>query len=242
MRLYFLFLLVFIKSIAQETLYGTDNLNNQYYIKNNNTILKKNIKSESQYTNIALGNISNIDITNPLKIVVYYHDFNTAIILDNQLNKIDTVNFFERNIRFATKATANKLWIFNEETHQVELYNYRIKKTELTSENLFQEVPIKFKSDFNHVYVLTKKHTLIAFDSFLNSKVISKEKKITDFDVDNQTVVIKEGSVFYSLYKKEYKKIITLESDKKTSFSIKGDTLFIFDGKQIQSYNVPKFD
>jgi hypothetical protein len=37
--------------------------------------------------------ITKVDLQNPLKIVLFYESFNSALLLDNQLNEIQKINF-----------------------------------------------------------------------------------------------------------------------------------------------------
>ena len=62
--------------------FTTDQFGN-YYDVNDVEIKKFNLKGELQYTysNNLLGKISNIDASNPLKIIVYFRDFTKILIL-----------------------------------------------------------------------------------------------------------------------------------------------------------------
>ena len=51
-----------------------------------------------EYKNISLGKITKVDLQNPLKIVLFYENFNTAVLLDNQLNETQKINFSENTI------------------------------------------------------------------------------------------------------------------------------------------------
>src|ERR1044072_6465154 len=56
----------------------TDNLNNSYLLNKNNQLKKLNDKGDSASVSNALkkfGDIYSVDISNPLKILVYYKDF-----------------------------------------------------------------------------------------------------------------------------------------------------------------------
>src|SRR5690349_15983847 len=73
------------EELENKTYVGFDGLGNNYYIKNN-VFIKQNETQTWEYKNVALGKITSVDYVNPLKIVVFYEDFNTIITLDNQLN------------------------------------------------------------------------------------------------------------------------------------------------------------
>ena len=49
---------------------------------------KKTPKKTFSYSNIELGKLSMVNIQNPFKIILFYADFNTAILLDNNLNEL----------------------------------------------------------------------------------------------------------------------------------------------------------
>ena len=57
-----------------------DNLNNIYLLNKNNQLKKLNDKGDSVAVSNALkkfGDIYSVDVSNPLKILVYYKDFST---------------------------------------------------------------------------------------------------------------------------------------------------------------------
>src|SRR5690606_23871748 len=81
--------LKFISTIAVEAdlYFGKDALGYDYFSKNN--VLYKQKNSEKwEYKNLSLGKITLVDLINPLKILVFYQDFNSVVLLDNQLSEI----------------------------------------------------------------------------------------------------------------------------------------------------------
>ena len=68
------------------------------------------------------GNPSYIDVSNPLKILVYYKNFSTVVILDRLLTIRNTINFRKQNI-FSVKAIAtsydNNIWIYDEQDNKL---------------------------------------------------------------------------------------------------------------------------
>lgn len=70
------------------------------------------------------GNPSSIDVSNPFKVLVYYKNFSTAVILDRMLASRNTINFRRQNI-FSVKAITtsydNNIWLFDEQ-------DYKLKK------------------------------------------------------------------------------------------------------------------
>ena len=76
-------------SINADKFIGVDDFENSYYINHNN-LYKKTAQTIYSYANSQLGEITSVDITNPLKILVFYRDFNAVLLLDNRLNELTT--------------------------------------------------------------------------------------------------------------------------------------------------------
>jgi hypothetical protein len=100
--------------------FTVDNLGNIYLINKNNQLkeLTANGDSVAVYNAVSrYGDIYYIDVTNPLKILVYYKDFATIVVLDRLLNIINTIDLRGQGI-FQVKAIAsaydNNVWIYDE--------------------------------------------------------------------------------------------------------------------------------
>lgn len=97
-----------------------DNLGNIYLVKSNNQIKKLNDKGDSIgiYNDIKrYGNISSIDATNPLKLIVFYKDFSTIAILDRFLNYRNRIDLRSQNmpqIKLVTNSYDNNYWLYDE--------------------------------------------------------------------------------------------------------------------------------
>src|SRR3954471_3752167 len=67
--------------------FTTDNIGNIYTIKEDELIkYLPSGKFFARYSNLRLGNITYVDATNPLKLILYYRDFQQLVFLDNQLS------------------------------------------------------------------------------------------------------------------------------------------------------------
>ena len=78
---------VFLLMIPQNTSFATaDNFSNTYLV--NGYELQKYDSTGlfvSRYSNNRLGRVGFVDATNPLKILIWYTDFQTAVFLDRNL-------------------------------------------------------------------------------------------------------------------------------------------------------------
>ena len=111
------------------------------------------------FQDFQLGPIASVDIINPLNVVVFYAEMNTVVFLDNRLNEKERINFNDLpsflNITAATNAGNNKLWIFNADTQQLELYQYRTQQRTQASQP-FPGKLISQVSNFNSCFLLTE--------------------------------------------------------------------------------------
>ena len=99
-----------------------DILGNIYLITEKTNTLKK-IKSNGDSIAIfndvkKYGNPSLIDVSNPLKTLVYYQNFTTVVILDRVLSLRNSINFRKENIfkvRTLTTSYDNNIRIYDEQ-------------------------------------------------------------------------------------------------------------------------------
>lgn len=164
----YIFLLLFISVIAQNE-QKTDTIGidiyDALYIVKNNTLFKILDDETQSYQNFNFGEITSVDIINPLEIIVFYKEFNSAIILDNQLNTKHTIRFIN-NILFTRKGITNKIWIYNEDENKLQLYDYKSNTVSISSQVLTNFRPLIMKSSFNSVRLINNTKTLI-FDRYL---------------------------------------------------------------------------
>ena len=109
--------------------FEVDNLGNVYLINSFNQIKKLN----NNFDSVAVfndtrqyGNISTIDVSNPLKILVYYAEFSTVLVLDRFLNLRNKIDLRKQNI-FKSSSIAlsydNFIWVYDEIDHQIKKVN-----------------------------------------------------------------------------------------------------------------------
>ena len=105
-------------TISQDIVdFSVDNLGNIYVINSDNQLKKLSPKGDSLavFNDVRrYGKIGSIDVTNPLKILVYYRDFTTIIELDRFLNLINTIDLRNQNILQAKAvglAYDNNIWV-----------------------------------------------------------------------------------------------------------------------------------
>ena len=82
-----------LKINVTSTFLTTDNLFNVYYINDKQEIMQFNYVDSTQrsYSNKQFGSPTLIDASNALKILVFYSDYNTVVLLDNKLAELSVI-------------------------------------------------------------------------------------------------------------------------------------------------------
>ena len=230
------------KELENKTYIGFDGLGNNYYIKDN--VFSKQYESQIwEYKNVALGKITSVDYVNPLKIVVFYEDFNTIITLDNQLNEIQKLNLFDiDNTIFASKigmASQNQLWIYNALTQQILLFDY-LKNTSKIIGNPIQENIKYTQSDFNNFYWIDEINNWYSIDIFGKVTLLANIPPFEKIQIiDNEKLLFSRDNILYSLNNKT-KVVYEIEIVEKSfqNYYYKDQILAIFTNQQIKFFKL----
>jgi hypothetical protein len=131
------------------------------------------------------GNITSLDITNPLEIYVFYQELNRVVFLDNNLAFRGSIDLQQSNLYMALAVArnyANGLWVFDAS-------DLMIKKIDKdgtiaqTSGNIRQFTGVNFTpqnilDNGNLVFMCDSANAILVFDVFANFK---KEMPINGF-------------------------------------------------------------
>lgn len=100
--------------------FTVDNLDNVYIFNSRNQLKKIDAKGDSVaiYNDVRkYGKATLIDVSNPLKVLLYYKDFATVVILDRMLNVRNIIDLRKQNIfqvRAICQSYDNKIWLYDE--------------------------------------------------------------------------------------------------------------------------------
>jgi hypothetical protein len=219
---------------------GVDDYGSQYYIKGN-TLFKKSSQGSYQYSALQLGTLSTADILNPLKLTLFYQGSNTAVILDNTLSEIKRISFSSienfRNVSHANTANDRRLWIFNTDIQQLEIFDYNTNR--IVQQTLpFSEVPLKVVSNFNFCWLLgpTGVSTFNNYGSFLETLPTPGLQSLSQY---NGHLLTWNGTDF--MYKPpetiDFQKIEIPKIPIK-QFSLNDEILYIYDGQKVTSFRL----
>ena len=227
-------------SIQVSQYVSIDNFDQEYFIIGNEFTLKARYGNLS-YSNVQLGELSSVDVLNPLKINLFYQDFNTAVILDNRLAEITKVYFNQlqpqRIISHISTAYNNNIWLFNENTRQLELFDFISLKTILTSLPITGKVK-SLDSDYNNCWVLTDQF-IYCINYF---GVVVRKIKNMGFSSLKQVrgnLVLQRKNLLYFLPKNKEETIpIKLPELLINQFFVTNETLYIYDHEFLHRYQL----
>jgi len=223
-----------------ETLVSIDNFNTQYYI-NNSVFSKKDTNKTITYNNLQLGDLESVNTFNPLKINLFYKDFNTVVILDNRLAEIFKIDFNTiseyKNVSHISTGHDNTIWIFNQDTQQLELYDYKQNTTRAETLPLQTKV-LALKSNYNTCWLLTKKY-LYVFNYFGSLLKKIENNGFTALSQSNNNVILKKENCLFYLKRNSEKPIpISTSNLLIKQFFVTNETLYIYNNETIYKYQI----
>jgi hypothetical protein len=175
---------------------GVDSYKNIYFI-NDGGLFKEGDLGKFVFHDFQLGPITTVDLINPLNVVVFYSEVNTIVFLDNRLNEKERINFnnlpFFLNGSAVTNAGNNRLWVFNIDSQQLELFDYRTNRSTIFSQPYEGEL-ISQVSDFNDCFILTEDHLwqVNIYGSLLSEK-----------NVEGFSAIVRNGKTLIGLKENE---------------------------------------
>ncbi len=221
---------------------GFDNQQN-YYSISNNVLSKTNSNSKFKYKNVSLGKITHVDFQNPLQIIVFYNDFNTAVLLDNQLNEIKIIDFNllseAVNIDAIALSSQNQLWIYDAISSKIGLYNLNndaIKWISTPLDSLIKH----YKSNFTRFYWLNDKNNFLSISIYGTIETFADFPAFEKIQLINNKILLYYNDnqlFFYDIAKKQSIKIKITENFVANFFFADG-ILAIFTENKITNYNI----
>lgn len=159
-----------------------DNLDDIYLINYTDQIKKLSPNGDSAIFNEVrkYGKLFSMDATNPLKILLYYKNFSTIVVLDRYLTIRNTINLRNQNI-FNVKAIApsydNNIWIFDEGDAKLKKIddNGNVLLETVDFRNIFDTIPsptqIVDRDGFVYLYDTSKGFYSFDYYGSLKSKL-----------------------------------------------------------------------
>lgn len=228
---------------AQEFI-GADELGNLFYMENQ-VFYRKSGQRIFSFSNVDLGAITTVDVGNPFKILLLYRDFNSVIILDNNLNELSQrLDFTDEtqfnNVLFVGNSSQNNIWLYADD-NKLHLYNYETLSEELQTQAMtFYEDDFTAQglaSTFKRAWIQSETEALEfnEYGNYVRTYPIAGAEEI--FPFQKGILVLKEGTFEY--YFEEERRMVKLNfKGTMKNVSVSGSSLFIYDGKKVSQFQL----
>lgn len=228
--------------VTMDNYIGKDNLKHDYFLKNN--VLKKiNTNEKFQYQNLSLGNIEKVCLTNPLQIVVFYKDFNTIVLLDNQLNETQQIDGNKLEIPIKIEgfglAGQNQVWLYDGFLQKISLYNFNSNTNKIISTPINGKIK-EYSSDYNFFYWIDDANILNSISIFGKIKTFTKIPEFEDIQIVDSTKLIYSinQELFYFNSRKPLVTKININEKSFDNFFFNNGILSIFTRSHIINYKI----
>ncbi len=249
--------LLFVDSIqVSGDYFAVDALQN-IYVVNNQKIYKYSYtnfhwKKNTTYSNNSAGNISDIDISDPFSILIFYAGLNQIQFLDKELSPIQkAIQLDELGHSMVDEVCISHqggFWLFDSQKQQLFYYNQHLQneyKSKILSSYIPQNSETGKINELNHkVFLPVINKKLLVFDQFgtiLNEFRLNLAK---NHQIKKDEVVFSDTTKSYlqafSFTTSVNKKIYLPENFQAQQFKIQQNKLYLFDGETIKIYTLLK--
>lgn len=186
---------------------NVDNLSNIYTVREDE--LMKYLPSGkffARYSNLKLGSITTLDVMNPLKILLYYRDFQQIVFLDNQLSvnsenvSLEKLGYEQTDLVCAS--VNNSFWIYNKQNNELIRFNENSKKIASTG-NLKQVLQADLNPNFmmehnGYLFMNSPENGIYVFDIFGAFSRVVSIKELHEFQVNENLIYYQKDGKFCS--------------------------------------------
>ncbi len=256
-QLLIFFFLFSVKIFAQYSLatevavkadyFTSDNLGNAYVIKGHE-IFKylPNGKLFNRYSNLMLGNITSVDATNPLKLLLFYRDFSKIQFLDNQLSENHLISLQDLGLEQSTLVCIsfdNGFWVYDQISFSLIRFNQAFDKVQ-EARNINQNIGYEPQPNFLHewgdwVYLNNPETGILVFDIFGTYFKTIPIKGVTNFQIAGDNLLyFKDGKLLSYNLKTLAEGEVQLPPDEIQMLRIEKEKLMILTKENLKVYEV----
>lgn len=226
--------------LEADKFFGVDDFD-AIYFSADRVFYKQSSQQQLSFQDFQLGEITSVDLLNPLRIGLFYKNANTVVILDNHLNEITRLDFSSSknpiSAEFASISRKNQLWVVDALSGS--LLSIDINSSKIISESLPLETPYQFfASDYNSfVYSQHKQlHIYSTYTTFVKSINVESAGKMK---LNQGRLLYQSNEDLILLHlKTEGEKKLKLPDILIQDFHLNGENLYLYDGKKIYFFKI----
>lgn len=168
------------------------------YVINATQIIKYNTLGilQKTFSIKRYGKIDFVDVSNPLKLLLYYKDFQQVLFLDDQLtatsNMISLENIGYEQANLICNSSNNSFWLYDKQNNSLLRFNSE-SKTLVKTGNLKRILDIDMNPNFmlehnGYLYLNCPKEGIMLFDIYGTFYKTIPIKDLKEFNVINENI------------------------------------------------------
>lgn len=221
---------------------GKDILDNSYWLTGN-VVTKSQGEKVFSFQEFSLGQIHCVDFVNPVQLGLYYKEYNTWMILDENLVLVNQFDFSKLlstyEISFVANSVRNTFWIVDELEKSINRYDPRRSGVNKLYTMIGEDVR-KYYSDVNHLYWVTEDNQLQGVDIYGNKILDVYIPKYDLLQVLNSKSILYSynNELFYVDFENNSSSKIILNAKSISGFFFNTQKLSIFGNRVLNNYQL----
>lgn len=185
-----------------------DKLQRMYVVSKDNSVnvFDENDQLLFRYSNRRIGTITHIDVSNPIKILLYCKDFGRVVVLDNTLSEVQEFMVSDYNfsdVSVVVTTNDNGYWFYDPLRFRLIKINGEGEiihsSSNLTDYGIFSPKVLNIRESGNRVTLYDEGYGFLIFDNY--GQYIKKipANGIVSFQFDGKNITCFDGKTLYSL-------------------------------------------
>ena len=237
-----------IKAIAfpQASFFTTDKLGNAYVIVEDQ-LLQFDIEGnpKGNYSRNNIGSLTLVDATNPMKILLFYPDYATVVILDAKLSLQSEIEMRSININqplVVCNSGENAYWVYDRQDDQLKKIdnNRQVihQSSNLTQLTGYQLQPNLMVEDNGFVFINNPSTGILVFDRYGTYYKTLPFEELKSFQIiDNDLLFVKNNHLYrYNSKSLSEKEILTPSVDSIRAARIEQHELYLLTSDSLNFY------
>ena len=230
---------------------SVDNFGNLFVVTPKNEVLKYNPQGKFlwNYTNKTFGDISQLDVTDPLRVILFYAGFQQIVVLNNNLSEISQYSFNqnpEKQITLIASANNNGFWVYDQINRELRKLTNSFTD-DLKTGNIYQRNGFDMQANFmvsdeQYVFINDVQEGVRIFDqygNFVKTAVIDSEN---EFEINGSEIYFFKNQKLmgYNYLTFEYKEVLLPTKSKISNALLRFNRLIILNEKGLTLWAVKK--
>jgi hypothetical protein len=202
---------------------------------------------EFKYSDKSLSTVTSVDLTNPLKILVFYKDLSKIVLVDNTLSRYGNDIYLDDydlgQCILICASFNNSIWLYDQLTFQLVRLDQGLKKVTETS-NIVQLIghdiaPNFMIEDSDWLYINDPENGILVFDIYGSYFKTIPIKALSSFQVKDHNIIYVHEQKLYVYHQKTIETTeIKLPQIKFKSLQVTGNKLFLLGEESLYIYSL----